>query len=661
MKHFIHNLTAILAILAIVVSCATSRKRLEQITSEGSKQVSLALAQEVANLPTVGGAPQVARDTLTVEDEDGTQLLIMKAVKDEESGEMVATEVLDAASVTARFRNIAERKGKVDLAFKVTVPKSFMEKNWQIRLYPDMFIMEDSVRLETVQITGADYRKAQLRGYELYDRFLSKIVADSSIFINVEQLEIFLSRYVKNVYAFKSDTTFVSEEQFATAYGVTEREAVEHYTDKAMRRKNDRRIRNKDKMYRKYVKAPIVTEGLRLDSLVMNPDGDLDYNYVQTINTRPKLRKVDVILSGEILEEGKRIYTIPRSEPLTFYISSISGLLDGTKEVYMKKVVERRVMANTESRIDFEIGRSEVRPEIGDNAIGIGYIQKTLASLVENTVFDIDSILVSATASPDGSVKLNSALAQKRSESVSDYFSRFIKQYRDSLSMSGYTASLESGAKVAETYADISFSPRCVPENWDDLNTLVEKSESLTEDQKKDYRKLLKEDDLDKRESLLKAEPFYGYVKDTLYPRLRVVKFDFHLHRKGMVKDTVHTTVLDSTYIRGVQALRDMDYEAAVVLLQPYADFNTAVAYLGLDRNLNAKKILTKLERTAPVNYLLAIMHSRLGDLSKAVECYLQSCKQEPSYRFRGNLDPEISVLIKMYDLNSEDDIPVDL
>ena len=123
-----------------------------------------------------------------------------------------------------------------------------------------------------------------------------------------------------------------------------------------------------------------------------------------------------------------------------------------------------------------------------------------------------------------------------------------------------------------------------------------------------------------------------------------------------MVKDTVHTTVLDSTYMRGVQALRDMDYAGALLLLKPYDDFNTAVAYIGTDRNANAMRILEKLEKTDKVNYLLAVLYSRQGDFEKAVECYVKSCRQNPSYVFRGNLDPEISVLIKTYGLNSESD-----
>jgi hypothetical protein len=44
------------------------------------------------------------------------------------------------------------------------------------------------------------------------------------------------------------------------------------------------------------------------------------------------------------------------------------------------------------------------------------------------------------------------------------------------------------------------------------------------------------------------------------------------------------------------------------------------------------------------------------------VSHYLQSCKQEPAYIHRGNLDPEIQQLIKAYRLNgyNGEDIPPD-
>lgn len=658
-KSFLKYILFAAVALAVVSSCATRRKLMNLVNaSDSTATVQLALAKEADYLPEMKNDLSASRDTLTVKDDDGREFLLMKAVKDEETGEMVATEVIEAAKVTARFRNVAERHGKVDLAFQIMVPPSMMDTKWQLRFYPDMFVMGDSLRLEPVIITGRDYRKAQLRGYELYDKFLAKIVQDTTKFIDIEQLEIFLQRNIPQLYAFKSDSSYVDESQFNSVYGVSQRQAVEHYTNKVARRINERRKSKREAMYAKYVKVPIVTEGIRLDSVVVNTDGDFVYYYVQTINTRPKLRKVDVKLSGEIFESDKRIYTIPVTEPLTFYISSISAFVDNT-EKYLTKVIERRATANTECRIDFEAGKSEIKMDYADNAYEINMISKTIASLLENKDFDLDSIIVRATASPEGTFTLNSSLAQKRSEAVSAYFSKYIEAYKDSLRQeAGFSMSFngeEQKIVAAEKPVDIRFTPRCIPENWDDLDALVDKDVVMNPDQKSDYFSVRSESNPDVREARMKNQAYYRYMKETLYPKLRTVKFNCYLHRKGMIKDTVHTTVLDSTYMRGVQELRDMNYAEALALLIPYDDFNTAVAYVGMDRNVNAMRILSKLEKTAQVNYLMAILYSRSGDLNNAVQHYVTSCRQNPSYRFRGNLDPEISVLIKQYGLNSEE------
>ena len=325
-------------------ACGPSSK-VQRLTEE-SLSATLRLAREETFRPDSSALTGHARrDTLRVEDPEGRQVFIMRAVRDD-NGEMVANELLDAAVVTARFRNVAERHGKVDIEFQVVVPEAMQDGKWQLRFYPDMFILGDSLRLDPVIITGKDYRKAQLKGYQQYERFLASIITDTTRFVNIGQLEIFLKRNIPELYAFKTDSTEVSDEAFASVYGVTQREAVEHYTNKFARSLNDRRRARTGKMYRRYVKVPIVTEGLRLDTVMQAVNGDFIYNYVQTIATRPKLRKVDIILSGDIWESDRRIYTVPRSEPLTFYISSLSAFVDPT-ERYLKRIIERRVQANT--------------------------------------------------------------------------------------------------------------------------------------------------------------------------------------------------------------------------------------------------------------------------------------------------------------------------
>ena len=649
MKPKYYLLIGALAALALAASCSSQRKL--AAIKRGNPAASLVLGRDTY-VPEIKEA-KVLRDTLRIKDDDGRELLLMKAIRDEETGDMVATETLDAAKITARFRNIAERHGKVDLSFAIIVPGAMQDSKWQLRFYPDMYMLGDVERLEPVIITGNAYRKAQLRGYQQYNRFLSRIISDTTRFVNVKALEIFLRRNIPQLYAFKTDSTYVSDEHFYTIYGVSEQEAVEHYTNKIARRMNERRKNRLDEVYRKYVKVPIVTEGIRLDTVMVGENGDFIYNYVQTIATRPRLRKVDIVLSGDIYESDRKLYAIPESSPLTFYISSVSGLADRT-EHYMTKVIERHADANTTSRIDFQVGKSNIDLNLGDNRRELGRIRRTLTALLENEEFLLDSIIVTASASPEGSESLNWRLSRSRSESISRYLDEQIKVLWDSLDRRNGLRFNAAGHRIKAVPPRIPFISRYKGENWDRLDVLVDEDDYLTEGDKSRYELLGRVPGLDDREALLGRERFYQYLRDRLYPRLRTVAFDFHLHRKDMVKDTIHTTVLDSTYMRGVRALTNMDYDGALALLRPYDDYNTAIAYMGLDRNQSAMAILSRLKPTASVNYLLAILYARQGDEQEAVRRYLTACRQEPSYVHRGNLDPEISRLIKAYRLNGD-------
>ena len=648
MKRIVYIFLAI-AIPFAVVSCASQRKM--KTLQSGTIRPSLALTNEQDFIPDIRKDLKAQRDTFVVKDGD-REVLIMKAIKDED-GEMVAHDVIDAAVVTARFRNVAERNGRVDIEFQVIVPQSMQDSKWQLRFRPQMYIMQDTLDLDPVIITGADYRKAQLRGYQQYEKFLSSIVTNPDEFVNWYLLELFIERNMPELYAFKTDSTYVSDELFASYYGVTEKEAIEHYTDKLARGANNRKMSRKEKMYRRFVKVPIVTDGLRLDTVIQAYNGDFIYRYVQPIKTRPKLRKVDVVLSGDIYESDRKIYDIPMSDPLTFYISSLSAFVDN-RERYLTKVIERRVEENTACYIEFASGSFEVDEKMGNNPDEIGRIKSNLISLIQNEKFDLDSIVVTSSASPEGDLRYNDRLSKRRSEGISEYFSRWMDSYQDSLERERGFAVDEDGNIIIEKRAEIPMIGRSNGENWHMLDRLIEKDTVLTAEQKEAYCNLSSHLDIDARERAMQKFPYYRYMREKLYPRLRTVRFDFHLHRKGMVKDTVHTTVLDTAYMNGVQAIRDRDYEAALTLLRPYNDYNTAIAYLCMDYNASAMQILESLERSAQVNYMLAVLYSRRGDEQKAVECYVRSCSQDPTYIHRGNLDPEISVLIRRYGLNAQ-------
>lgn len=630
-------------------SCSSYRKL--SALREGQSELQLFLPEDKLFEPShfVAEAGVGQSDTLKVKDLDGNDVFIMKAIKDDVTGEMVATEVLKAAVITARFRNVAERMGKIDLAFILELPEEMQSTYWQVRLFPKMIIQEDSVLLDAVILTGENYRKEQERGYERYDKYLSRIVSDDSHFVDKRTLGIFLERNMPEPLALR------------TKYGVGEKEAIDHYTDFLGMKLNERRKSRKPELFSRYVKSPYMTESVRLDTVLREFSGDFEYEYAHTLATRPGLRKIDLVISGEIYEQDKLLYQIPHSKPLSFYVSSVSSFVD-TQEKYITKLISRKAVSTAECNIDFDTGKSEIREDLGDNGYEIVGIKSIITDILASDKYELDSVSVTASASPEGSQKTNSRLSLLRAESASSYFEDYVESVKDSLQKDqGVFIELdehlrETSARVAQrSERQINFRARSKGEDWEALDRLVLADTVLNALQKSDYVGIsTSSEDPDERERLLSQEEYYPYIRDQLYPQLRKVRFQFELSRKGMIKDTVFTTQLDTAYMRGVKLIQDREYLKALELLSTYEDFNTALAYLALDRNQSALEILQRQEKTAAVNYMLAIIYSRLGDDRRAIESYMHSCSQDRSFVSRGNLDPEIYALTQKYQLNKD-------
>ena len=631
------RLTAATLLLLLALSCGTTRKmhRIRQQSLSASLNLSQGEQEEERRSIRMG-----KRDTLTVKDEEGNELIIMKAVRDEQTGEMVAADVIDAAVITARFRNIAERLGQIDIRFDIRVPSAMQDSKWQLRLYPHLYMLSDSLELPGVIVTGADYRRDQLRGYRQYERYLSSIITDSTRFVDWRNLDIWIERNLAH----------------KPVFGTQEQEALLHYTRKMLKRYHRRKWDERGKAFAQYVRSPLL-EGVRLDTVLRDGSGDLVYEYTQTIRTRPRLKKVDVVLSGAIFQEDKRLYTMPRTAPVSFYVSSLSDLSEDTRR-FVTKVIERRASSHTSCRLAFRPGKADIDLYLEDNLYQMDAIRSQFLDVERSGRFEMDSVVVRAWASPEGTQEGNRSLSQRRAAAVADHFRRFIRHYRDSAAHSAFYVNVqENGAETVESPSarkqpDIRFFWRGEGENWALLDGLV-RSDTLLSPAAKEAYGNLSGLPVHERKLALRKAAFYPHLRKDLYPRLRVVTFDLHFSRKGMVKDTVHTTEPDTLYSRAVQYLRERDYPAALELLRPYKDYNTALAYLAMDYNASARQILEGLERTPRVNYLLALLHARRQDEAAAVQCFLDACRQDHSLLFRGNLDPEIHILIERYGLNS--------
>ena len=196
--------------------------------------------------------------------------------------------------------------------------------------------------------------------------------------------------------------------------------------------------------------------------------------------------------------------------------------------------------------MEFEHDRYEVDESLGYNRDEIGRIKKNLSALIDNDEFEMDSIVVTASSSPEGTVAYNTRLTQRRSETVAEYFRRFIDEYRDSVKAAeGFVVDMTGDPRPVPgmTGEGIRFIARNDAENWRMLDALVAEDNSLSFDDKIAYINACELDDLDEREEVLQKLGCYRHLREKVYPRLRTVKFDFYLHRKDIYKRGINPPV----------------------------------------------------------------------------------------------------------------------
>lgn len=578
------------------------------------------------NKPLDDGCQEVDIDSICGTLTEGP--VIMNAIRDTETGEMVATDIIRASRVVARFRNVAERGGKVSVSFDVIVPEGMKDSRYQLKIWPYMAMAGDTVGLEPVYITGEKYRYRQLKGYERYRAFLASIVSDTTDFIRIGQLEVFLARNFPQTYAMRNDSSVVNDEIAQSLFGLTQTQAVTHYTRKWQVRANERRKQRKDKMFSKYVRDPLAVEGIRLDTVLTSSSGDFVYRYLHTFSPPPMVKKVSVSLRGKIYQDGEFVDDLPFPDDITFYISSLSGLVQD-KVRYKMVILERRIYDNTKVLLDFEQGSSQLDTLLGDNASELMRVRRCVGDMFSNEDYDLDSLKITASCSLEGSIDYNRRLSSARAESVKEVLA---DDFPDSWRTKVYSAA--------------------TPENWEHFSLLVENDTILTDSCRKRIARQVEKASVrpDDAEASLARMPEYRYLREKIYPKLRYVKFEFYMHRVGMVKDTLHTTEIDSVYMAGLDALRNMDYKHAVSQLRQYRDYNSALALTSADYNHTALDVLQALSKTDPkVCYLMAIVLSRLGQKTEAARYLDLAVAYDPMLKYRANLDPELSGYINNF------------
>ena len=374
--------------------------------------------------------------------------------------------------------------------------------------------------------------------------------------------------------------------------------------------------------FNRFVKFPY-PEDVRLDSLVEGRS-TVTYYYSQAVKTDETSKKMLVTLQGQVLAVDDSAYRLPPSDTLSYVVSSMLSFVD-TVPRYRIKVIDKFVTVEDRNYIQFFVGDTRVVDTLGDNRRQLDKISGLMRQIVEQQEFYVDTITLTAASSPEGAYTFNARLSQGRAAALKRYL---VRRYGKSI--------------------DTILTVRWVAEDWQELTNRIRTDREIG-NRDAILELIAWEKNPDRREQAIRQQfpKEYAYIRSVIYPQLRAVNFRYNLRRKGMVKDTIHTTELDTTYTRGVELLQKRKYAKALYVLNDYNDRNTVVAHLSMDHNERAMELLAAMPKDAVTEYLRAIACSRLGRKAEGREHFLEACRLDGRMEYRGNLDPEIAELLK--------------
>ena len=374
--------------------------------------------------------------------------------------------------------------------------------------------------------------------------------------------------------------------------------------------------------FNRFVKFPY-PEDVRLDSLVEGRS-TVTYYYSQAVKTDETSKKMLVTLQGQVLAVDDSAYRLPPSDTLSYVVSSMLSFVD-TVPRYRIKVIDKFVTVEDRNYIQFFVGDTRVVDTLGDNRRQLDKITGLMRQIVEQKEFYVDTITLTAASSPEGTYAFNDRLSQGRAAALKRYL---VRRYGKSI--------------------DTMLIVRWAAEDWTELTNRIRTDREIG-NRDAILELIVEEKNPDRREQAIRQRfpKEYAYIRSVIYPQLRAVNFRYNLRRKGMVKDTIHTTELDTTYTRGVELLQKRKYAKALYILNDYNDRNTVVAHLSMDHNERAMELLATMPKDAVTEYLRAIACSRLGRKAEGREHFLEACRLDGRMEYRGNLDPEIAELLK--------------
>lgn len=612
-------------------------------------------------------------------------------------GDLMAEVELSEIQIVAPSKRVAERSGKVLIEFLIDIPELLFRKDYQLALFPKLTSGDSLCELRPVVLNGNEFKGKQKKQYQAYDKYVETLEVNArqgrDKFLNRRMFSRYLKRKAlmrekQNVSTLKAYSAHLLSEQklrernllfgksservprkfnswsfsgllaqipyaqntrtrlLAEALRtgnipvllpeLTPADSLHAYNlfwDRRGFEANEKKIVRLDNTFKKIVEYPIY-EGAYLDTVISR--GHHKINYLYSLEAGESSPKMYLSLDGAVTAVDGSIYHFRARDTLTYFVSSMTAFIDRAPR-YKRKINLRRVQAGMSVNLLFPVGKTEVVDTLSGNRQELERLKGFYRDLTGNTDLAVDSIVILAGSSPEGSWSLNDRLSRERASKAADFLAGHFPEHKELRKLS---------------------RPYSLSENWVMLDSLLKADTLLNHTHRQEIREMIaSHPDPDEREHTIRQRyaPAYKILKEVYYPRLRSISFIFHLHRAGFARDTVYTNEPDLEYARGVELLEKRRYKNALEILKEYADANTALAHMSLGHDTQALSILKAQKSTPDVDYMLAILHLRTDSPDEALRYYQRSCEADPSKVFRGNLDPEIQKLKQLFNIDSMD------
>jgi tetratricopeptide (TPR) repeat protein len=257
-------------------------------------------------------------------------------------------------------------------------------------------------------------------------------------------------------------------------------------------------------------------ESVQANNKVITATGG-DFTYTATIPYKDVMKMSELVLRIKAVRGSKSLDFDPVK--LADGVIATSTLVEvHARTISMKDNFVRIVPENKLADIHYEINRSDINSK-ELKAEDIALLKEYIKSVSADPNRQLKSTEVSSYASPDGSMKINTPLSEKRGVTAD----KFIKKEFD---------------KVEAAKAPGFFNEKTTPEDWDGFKSEVEKS--TIQDKELILRVLSMYSDPDVREKEIKnMSKAFEVLKTDILPKLRRSKLAVNVDMVGRTDEQI--------------------------------------------------------------------------------------------------------------------------